>query len=47
MVLVYHLVNGIYEGSRPYTEGMTAESKILHELKIPVEDVFIGVMNFE
>lgn len=47
MVLVYHLVNGIYEGSRPYTEGMTAESRTFHPLKIPVKDIFIGVLDFE
>ena len=43
IVLVYSLQNGIYIGSKPFTEGEIIVSKVFPEMKIAVEDVFYEI----
>lgn len=42
-VLVYRLQNGIYVGSKPFSEGEIIESPLFPEMKIEVDEVFYRV----
>jgi len=44
-IFVYVLKNGQYEGSKPFAEGMTVESRLFPDLKVVVDDVFYGIGN--
>lgn len=42
-VLVYRLQDGVYVGSKPFSEGETIESPLFPEMKIAVDEVFYRV----
>jgi Uma2 family endonuclease len=42
-VLVYRLQDGVYVGSKPFSEGEIIESPLFPEMKIAVDEVFYRV----
>ena len=42
-VLVYRLQDGVYVGSKPFSEGETIESPLFPDMKIAVDEVFYRV----
>jgi Uma2 family endonuclease len=42
-VLVYRLQDGVYVGSKPFSEGETIESSLFPEMEIAVDEVFYRV----
>ncbi len=39
-VLVYHLINGLYSGLPPFTEGMELHGLVFPDLRFPVDELF-------